>query len=71
MKLCPICPETKLERIRYEGFALQMCSSCGGALVEEPDIRAIERKRELDEGQLEKEASSTMPDSTDILHCPR
>ena len=71
MKHCPICPDTELNRIRYEGFALQLCSSCGGALVEEADITGIERKRQLDQEQLEKEASLNMPDNAGILHCPR
>ena len=75
MKQCPICPDAQLQRIRYEGFALLMCSSCGGALVDDPDIKGIERKMEIREDQLVPQAavsnSPNSPDNAGILHCPR
>jgi len=71
MKPCPVCADSKLQRIRYENIGIEMCPSCAGALVSRRDAKAIERKMEIDETQLERHAASAGPDSSRVLHCPR
>ena len=71
MRKCPVCTDSQLERIRYEGVMIFRCPMCRGTLLEYPKLETIERKMQLGEDELESEASFSVPESETPIRCPK
>ena len=68
---CPSC-ETPLEGSQYEGQHLRRCPGCSGYLVEQTNLRLIERKREVNvPAQAAGTSTRQGPDEEFIQLCPR
>lgn len=73
MLKCPAC-QVPLCLIEYEGQTVHVCPDCRGALVQEPRLERIKRRRERkwsteEEGRVAGEVAAA--DKTAWVRCPR
>jgi Zn-finger nucleic acid-binding protein len=73
MLKCPACP-VPLCLVEYEGQMVHVCPDCRGALVQEPRLERIKRRREqkwsvAEEGRIAQEVAAA--DKTAWVRCPR
>lgn len=67
---CPSC-DAPLSQSRYEGQFLRQCSGCSGYLVEQNNLKIIERKREVNVPAVAAGTTTREPGEEFILLCPK
>lgn len=67
---CPVCDESKMKRLPYEGVPLFHCGACHGHLLFRDQVDALKRRRQNNEEQLESEANDVASPHGE-LRCPK
>lgn len=68
---CPVCEQSKMDRVQYEGLQILQCPGCRGFVLEQRRLRAIEKRRDLQLDDLAQEIEHAANDTLSKLRCPK